>query len=446
MPLPRLAANILQRGIDKIKQIESATRNDLSSRQVVAAIAEYLRDSEEKLIAFLRGEEPHVDAPGWIEFGGILYYLRHASLLAGVIPELIGLPESRLTDEHIDMAESRGLLPRVSSGGSLIGFGKWESFDPQWLESAGNYILLKIGKIKLHPTGPLPAPVPLPAGPVTIALVGDWGTGTWVDGTETPPALAVMDQIVKLKPNYTIHLGDVYYSGTQAEEDANYVKFWQAATDGNFMLNSNHEMYDGANGYFDIGLADAPFALQKKSSCFALMNDDVAILGLDSAYNDTSILFQKGGIPSTSWQIPFIQGLKIGNRKVIVLTHHNGLSTSGQQTTGLWQDVYAALGNRYPDYWFYGHIHNGIVYKPRTETVNGSNVTVYVRCTGHGAIPFGNGTGIQPPGYVTYYTHTPNPTAPPAGLRVMNGFTLLTIDGAKITEEWYDQEGNKAWP
>jgi hypothetical protein len=447
MSLLKLGEEDLQRGAEKLGQIADAVKLNPAHRQVIAATAEYLRDSEEKLIAHLRGEEPHPDSPGRVEFGAVLHHLHQVSAFSGIDPQLLGLPEARLSEEHMALAQARGCLPRAASDGSLIGFGKWESFDPGWIGSLGTYILLKIGEIKLHPFAPAPKPVTLPAaGPITIAIVGDWGTGSWNDGSETPPSIAVMNQIVKLKPNYTIHLGDVYYAGTKAEEDANYVKFWQAATDGNFMLNSNHEMYDGANGYFDVGLADAPFVKQQSSSCFALMNDHVAIVGLDSAYGDTSVLFEKGGIPSNSPQIPYVKGLNLGNRKLIVLTHHNGLSTTGQQTTGLWQDMYVALGNRYPDIWYWGHIHNGIIYKPRTETVNGQEVTVLVRCSGHGAIPFGNGTGIMPPGYVTYYAHTPNPAAPPAGLRVMNGFTVLTIDGANVSEVWYDQDGNKAWP
>ena len=445
MSLLTLVEEDLQRGAAKLGQLADAVKENPAHRSVIAATGEFLRESEEKLIAHLRGEEPDVDAPGRVEFGAVLHHLEQVAAFTGIDPDDLGLPEARLREDHVTAADLAGILPRVASDGTLIGFGKWETFDPGWIESVGNYILLKIGKIKLHPWVTPPPPIALPAS-VKIAIVGDWGTGTWNDGPEQPPSTEVMNQIVALAPDYTIHLGDVYYSGTQAEEDANYVKFWQAAKSGNFMLNSNHEMYDGANGYFDIGLADAPFVLQKNASCFALMNDNVAILGLDSAYGDTSLLFQKGGIPSDSPQIPFIKGLNLGNRKLIVLTHHNGLSTSGQQTLGLWQDVYAALGNRYPDYWYWGHIHNGIIYNPRTETVNGSQVTVTVRCTGHGAIPFGNGTGIAPPGFVTYYAHTPNPTAPPDGLRVMNGFTVLTIDGSNISEVWYDQKGNQAWP
>lgn len=44
---------------------------------------------------------------------------------------------------------------------------------------------------------------PLPSKAV-VALAGDWGTGTTT-------AYDVADQIRKLKPEVTIHLGDVYY-------------------------------------------------------------------------------------------------------------------------------------------------------------------------------------------------------------------------------------------
>src|SRR5688572_7806969 len=291
MPLPRLSLEATERGLVHLARLAEAVLENDANREIVSAHADFLRDSEQLLISYLKGEEPSVDAPGWVEFGAVLYYLNHLGTLGNVTAHAIGLPESRLRDEHVDAASARGLLPRVASDGSLIGFGKWETFDTGWLEAFGNYVLLKIGKIKRHPFNTNPNVVTLPSsGAITIAVVGDWGTGNWNDGDETAPALAVMDQVVALKPNYTIHLGDVYYSGTQAEEDANYVKFWQAASDGSFMLNSNHEMYDGANGYFDIGLTAAPFKLQQNTSYFALMNDDVAILGLDSAYGDTSTL------------------------------------------------------------------------------------------------------------------------------------------------------------
>src|SRR5947207_9899587 len=289
MLFSKLPAEEIERAVSYLKTIAEAIFEHPSHRAVVEAHADYLRASEQKLMAYMRGEEPSIDGPGSLEFGAVLYHLHSLAGVASLAAEALGLPEARLTDAHIQSAQDAGLFPFVTGDGSLVGFGKWETFDIGWLQAFGNYLLLKIGKIKVHPFNTNPNVVRLPAsGPITIAVVGDWGTGNWSDGTETAPALAVMQQVLALKPNYTIHLGDVYYSGTQAEEDSNYVKFWQAATDGSFMLNSNHEMYDGANGYFDIGLAAAPFKLQQSTSYFALMNDDVAIIGLDSAYGDSS--------------------------------------------------------------------------------------------------------------------------------------------------------------
>ena len=437
-----LPEEAIARGVSHLRTVADAVFENPAHRTIVQATAEYLRASEQKLIATLRGEEPSIDGPGSLEFGAVLYHMHSLAGIASIAAEALGLPEARLTDAHLQTADAAGLLPTVTGDGSLIGFGKWEALDIGWLEAFGNYLLLKIGKINLHPFNTTPATVTLPAsGPITIAVVGDWGTGNWDDSPETAPALAVMQQVIALKPNYTIHLGDVYYSGTQAEEDANYVAFWQAATNGSFMLTSNHEMYDGANGYFDIGLKASFFSQQKSTSYFALMNDDVAVIGLDSAYGDPSLLFMQGAIPSTSPQVGWLQGLNLGSRKVIVMTHHTGVTTSGSSTTGLWQDMLSALG-RAPDCWYWGHTHNGIVYKDRLE----NGVTVRPRCTGQAAIPFGDGKQIPTAGYVEYYAHTPNPSAAPQGLRVMNGFALLTIDGSSITETWYDQFGNVSWP
>jgi hypothetical protein len=45
-----------------------------------------------------------------------------------------------------------------------------------------------------------------------IALIADWGTGTDV-------AVSLLQSVKQQKPDVVIHLGDVYYSGTEAECD-----------------------------------------------------------------------------------------------------------------------------------------------------------------------------------------------------------------------------------
>ena len=44
-----------------------------------------------------------------------------------------------------------------------------------------------------------------------MALIADWGTGT-------PEAKALLERVAAHKPDVLIHLGDVYYSGTDERE------------------------------------------------------------------------------------------------------------------------------------------------------------------------------------------------------------------------------------
>src|SRR5262249_29963830 len=142
--------------------------------------------------------------------------------------------------------------------GSLIGIGKYEQLDPGWVTTLIYYLALKLGVrtvSSLATFGTTPATVTAQGAPVTVARRGDWGTGSWEDGVLQSPAVEVMSQVAKLSPDYTIHLGDVYYAGTAGllgsnEEVANFVDLWAGGSKASFMLNSNHEMYSGAQGYF----------------------------------------------------------------------------------------------------------------------------------------------------------------------------------------------------
>jgi len=66
------------------------------------------------------------------------------------------------------------------------------------------------------------------------------------------PATAkkVSDLITVMKPDYTVHLCDVYYARTADEEDAKFTSLWPEGTSASFTLNSKQEMYSGALGYF----------------------------------------------------------------------------------------------------------------------------------------------------------------------------------------------------
>jgi hypothetical protein len=152
-------------------------------------------------------------------------------------------------------------------------------------------------------------------------------------------------------------------------------------------------------------------------------------------------------------QINFIKGLDTANKKVIVLTHHNPTNIEGTATgqLTLWNDVTSALGKA-PDFWYWGHIHNALVYSDQSfPAQNGTKA----RCVGHGAIPFGVGYGLQNPDgsnkpSIEYFAHEllssayPNTDAQQAN-RVLNGFAMLTLKPDSIAEEFIDQTGAVRW-
>ncbi|MGH9407077.1 MAG: metallophosphoesterase family protein [Terriglobia bacterium] len=339
-------------------------------------------------------------------------------------------------DGLVACARGAGL---VAPNGIVYGERQYEQLDIRWIWAWINYL---ITHHILHPVafGATPAsPIALTgaaAGEVRIALVGDWGTGDAV-------ASAVMSQITELKPDYIVHLGDVYYAGTGGvywplhEERSNLLGYWPPAYAGrSFTLNSNHEMYSGGDGYFEaLNAPGSPFTTQRGASFFALQFAGWTILGLDSAYYSTSPMIMDGSIGGAAGaQYQWIQNLGLPPEKVIVLTHHNGLSDDGAVKQPLWAEINAALGGD-PFAWYWGHEHLGVVYKaPAGSRTLG-------RCLGHGALPFGDASELHGAPAVEWYAHTPQPSSKLA----YNGSALLTLKSAagqlaSIDEAFYDLE------
>ena len=78
-----------------------------------------------------------------------------------------------------------------------------------------------------------------------LAIIGDWGTGADV-------ATNVLQQVAALKPDVLLHLGDVYYAGTENEAKTNFLDICGSVL-GNipiYTLCGNHDMYSGGNGYY----------------------------------------------------------------------------------------------------------------------------------------------------------------------------------------------------
>ncbi|MBL8191866.1 MAG: metallophosphoesterase [Acidobacteria bacterium] len=448
--------------------LNSLLDQDAASLIANTDIAQYLENSEAQLLEAMYkshiGNWPSPPAPS-----------KQGSLMFGLVPYWINNPPAFITNylethkvfcwlwkglettvpTKLTPANYQALLNSTTNpNGGLIGpdgtiytDSKYDQLDPEWLWAVMDYLIVTIGKVRGN-FGGQPQIVSLSgssASQLRIAIVGDWGTGTYADN----PAMQVMNQINSLKPDYIIHLGDVYYAGTNeifpppGEESANYLELWPStktqAAGTSFMLNSNHEMYSGATGYFDA-LKDPRFQAQQNTSYFALKYGGWTLVGLDSAFYDTSPMFMDGSIEkgdSNQTQSKWLKGLGLDPSKTIIMTHHNGLAYDGSAETGLWAEINQSLGGD-PAAWYWGHVHDGIAYK--SPTVTGKNTIA--RCVGHGAFPYANAWGMDVPNptLYEYYAHTPNPSQPP---RVYNGFMMMTItSNGLITEQWYEQQNS----
>ena len=456
------------------------------------ALFAFLIESEDDtlaLIAYLRDpcKPPPAPAGGDIEFGFVLYWIHHLPweiriyldlhplLLVAYELLLSRAPPTKLTAKDYEQLEADfSGYGEPGPDGTLYGRKKYQQLDKDWMLAALNYALNLIDPdaIEPLPNKALP-PIPLSrkdgntAKDPVLGIVGDWGTGYYRDeGGAACPAQRVIGQIVDPAASppidYLIHLGDVYYAGTDwrplpAEEEDNFYKHWPDQGPGrNFTLNSNHEMYGAASGYFDVALRPGgPFAAQNGMSYFALTYGPWLVLCLDSAYYSDAYngrkFYMEGAIGTAELdgQIRWLEQFRSHDGPIMVMTHHNGCDLRGSNVTSLFNQVRAAL-QRPPTVWYWGHVHNAIVYDHMFDSATRRRFVTKGRCCGHGAIPFGNAWGLQDANgktisNVLYYAHTPDPDLPdtggpnPANPRVRNGYALVTlhIDGG-FTESFYE--------
>jgi hypothetical protein len=461
------------------------------------ALLDFLPACEYELISFMAAQTPTVwSGPvpppppnyqlgdGSVELGLFLFWINNPQYLTVTLSyfswkdqiailgllftlsELLAAPQ--MTDGNAAYFNNNEL---IYSDGSVLSVEKYATYDQGWFIAFLNLVLtVKDGL--WYNGGNLPAAPPPPvqmtgANPntVTIAILGDWGTGdATADGIKT--------SLMNKNPDYIVHVGDVYYSGTPSatspngdayfdagEEPGNLLALWPSAYAGkSFTLNSNHEMYSGANGYFydalgvsGNGVSGTPFSAQKGSSFFALQYGGWTILGLDSAYLASPFdAFMTGSIGGPDGvQGQWIKGLQLKPENTIVLTHHNGFAFDASEGSTFWGEINGAL-NGDPYAWYWGHVHNGIAYDrpitiPPTSTEPGLTTNTFARCLGHAALPYGPSTDLASAPVAWYATNLqPSPSK-----QLYNGYAILTLTTNSenqltgISESFYDlsQEG-----
>lgn len=288
---------------------------------------------------------------------------------------------------------------------------------------------------------------PIPAS-CLFGIAGDWGTGTLA-------AKSVSDRIEKLDPDYTIHLGDIYYVGEEDEvwenclghDTKNFTGvLWPLGKRGSFALNGNHEMYSGGEAYFDTFLG----ILNQPASFFCLENDFVRIIGLDTGYNSDGPPIV-GAIPWLN-KIPgldadchlepelvdWLRDITATPKPTILLSHHPCFSAFEEHSLpAVTKQIRSFFANQ-TVLWIWGHEHRMAVYEP--HSANG-HFNVLGVCCGHGGMPVSTSAPERKvPALRAYDTRTQKlHNGATVGI---NGYMTMRLNDGIITLSFYDLVDN----
>jgi hypothetical protein len=368
-----------------------------------------------------------------------------AAILAGRPPlQPSAFPELCLVKSMIGEAPplnlpAPGIGATVDKYGVIWGFSQYENYDPGWANAWIEYEKYENNKAPFAGNAQC---ITIP-NQVSLGIAGDWGTGYW-RGASTPSA-KVAQQMLKLSPDYTIHIGDTYYAGTQDEMTNNLASVWPQGTSGALAIPGNHEMYCGDWFYYAILPKLCP--LQKGASYFALQNDNWLIVALDTSYYATN-MYMDGSImgPGNNdatqavWLSQILQ--KANNRRVMIMTHHPPINLSGSQTNALYGQVmtFCRMANCKPAVWYFGHEHNAAVYSQYAQMYYPG------RLIGHGAIPYGVASDLtSATGSSVVWAETQSANDSDYPERILNGFAAVNLNGSSLEETFYSENGDSRW-
>ena len=264
---------------------------------------------------------------------------------------------------------------------------KFSDCDPRYAEAAAKYAEYFVAQGKQIPyivyknLGDFVIDGKLPAV-ASAAVVGDWGTGQ-------DAAKQVLKQISNKNPDVVIHLGDIYYAGTQFEVAHYFLEPWQQILNlagkpiPTFTLAGNHDMYSGGVPYYQLIQQ-----LGQPASYFCLRNDNWQFVAMDTGYHDHNPAGAGEGATylqdtEVAWLTDKIKSA--GSRRTILLSHHQ-LFTAFDSIDGneINLRLYPQVAPLLPQValWLWGHEHNFVVYGSYKNLARSC-------CLGHGAFPVG---------------------------------------------------------
>ena len=318
-------------------------------------------------------------------------------------------------------------------------FAKYQQCDARWVEVEEKYAEFqaavklanaKVPYIVYNSIDDFVIDGKLPAN-ATVAIVGDWGTGT-------DEAKQVMVQIARKQPDVVIHLGDIYYSCTDFEVQNYFLQIWKQYFDPSkipsFTLSGNHDMYSGGAPYYALLKQ-----LNQPASYCCLRNDNWQFVMIDTGLNDRT---PSGSIPTflADTEVAWVKQrvATAGTRKSVLLSHHQLFTRyssivspvpDGQTALAINPKLQAQLGDILPNFavWLCGHEHDLVIYEKQQG--------ILMRCVGNGAVPVlsSEPPTVQHPEIAADDSIRPVPNGP----FLTHGYAIMKLNGASATISYY---------
>lgn len=291
-----------------------------------------------------------------------------------------------------------------------------------------------------------------PADDLRIALLSDWASDTIESDT-------VGFRVRQYEPQYSVHLGDVYFVGAPQEVEDNFLNekaSFPRGTSGSFALSGNHEMYSNGTAFFKRLLPSMKIQQQgteysQQAGFFCLENDHWRIIGLDTGY--TSVrkpLIEYLFPPDCALRDEQLDWLKntvrLGDatdrRGLIFLSHHPYFTAWKKSFFRPAEQIREIMGEALrPVVWFWGHEHRLALYEKQRL---GAGMEAYGRCIGHGGMPVELNPPVQPGIALRYYDQRERTRLRRQAVGY-NGFVLLTLRGAVVQADYRDLNDHRAF-
>jgi hypothetical protein len=241
----------------------------------------------------------------------------------------------------------------------LVGWAStaWPRFK-QWIN---------VGRVEFPPAPMQPTRFPENA---RVAILGDWGTNLY-----GAPHCARSIATDPHPPDVIVHLGDVYYTGTEKQVRTRFLEPWpQVAGAVNRACNSNHEMLSGGGPYRDLTLQ----TFDQSSSIWWLQNDTWDLVGLDTAWDDGTI-----GRLQVTWLEKVLRKARSAGRHTIAFSHHMPWRTDkATMEPGVVDPIRRLLEDRLLDGWYFGHEHLCSLFERHPGW------HLFAACVGHSGYPY----------------------------------------------------------